>query len=74
MEVHLSAETEVQLAQVAAAQGRDTAALAQEVLGEYAKAEAKFIAAVEAGEAELANGDYVTEEEVEAWFKGLVKG
>ena len=64
MEVHLSAETEAQLAQVAAAQGRDATALAQEVLGDYIKAEAKFIEAVKIGEAQLTAGKFLTHEEV----------
>jgi predicted transcriptional regulator len=64
MEVRLSADKEAQLARIAAEQGRDADVLAQEVLGEYLKVEARFIEAVKKGEAALETGDYLSHEEV----------
>lgn len=64
MEVHLSADKEALLTQVAAAQGRDANLLAQEAIGKYLNEEARFIEAVKEGEAALERGDYLTHEEV----------
>ena len=43
MEVHLSAEKEAQLAEIAVARGRNADVLAQEILGNYLEAEANII-------------------------------
>jgi predicted transcriptional regulator len=64
MEVHLTAEQQHQLAELAAQQGRDADALAREAISRYLAEEARFIEAVKLGEAALDRGDYLTHEQV----------
>ena len=63
MEVPLAPDNEAQLLKMAAQQGLSATLIAKEVLDEFLE-EARFIEAVEAGEAELAKGNYLTHEEV----------
>jgi len=71
MEVHLSPEKEAQLAKLATEQGRDVEALAQQVISDYLKQEARFIEAVKAGEAAFEQGKYLTHEEMGARIEQL---
>ncbi len=64
MEVHLKPELEARLAQTASRLGRDPVDLAQELLERHFDDEARFIEAVERGEAALDRGDSLTHEEV----------
>jgi predicted transcriptional regulator len=64
MEVHLTPEQQHQLAELAAHRGRDTDTLAQEAISRYLAEEARFIEAVELGEAALQRGEYLTHEQV----------
>lgn len=73
MEVHLPPDKEAQLSRLAAEQGRNADTLAQEVIGDYLNAEARFIEAVKAGEAALEKGDYLSHEEVGARIERLTQ-
>jgi predicted transcriptional regulator len=66
MEVHLTADQEAKLAQLATDKGSDPGALAQEAIDSYLEAEFRFIEAVKLGEDELERGEYLTHEEVGA--------
>jgi predicted transcriptional regulator len=64
MEVHLTPEQQHLLAELATHRGRDTDTLAQEAISRYLAEEARFIEAVELGEAALQRGEYLTHEQV----------
>jgi predicted transcriptional regulator len=63
MEVHLTPEQQNQLKELAVQRGRGADALAQEAISRYLAEEARFIEAVELGEAALERGDYLTHEQ-----------
>jgi predicted transcriptional regulator len=71
MEVHLSPDQLTQLAQLASEKGRAADALAQEAISRYLEEEARFVAAVKVGEAQLARGEHLTHEEVGARIERL---
>ena len=73
MEVHLSAEREHRLSQVATHQGRDADTLAQEAISRYLEDEARFIEAVKLGEEALDRGEYLTHEAVGERLERLFK-
>jgi len=64
MKVHLTPEQQHQLEELAAQQGRDADALAQEAISRYLAEEARFIEAVKLGEEALQRGEYLTHEQV----------
>lgn len=64
MEVHFTPELEATLTRAAAQQGRNADELAQEILAGYFEQEARFVQAVERGEAALDRGEYLTHEQV----------
>jgi predicted transcriptional regulator len=64
MEVHLTAEQQQLLAELAAQRGRDADALAQEAISRYLAEEARFVEAVKLGESALQRGEYLTHEQV----------
>jgi predicted transcriptional regulator len=64
MEVQLSVEQEAQLARMAARAGRGVDELAREAVDRYLTEEARFHAAVEAGQEAAARGDFVPAAEV----------
>jgi predicted transcriptional regulator len=66
MEIHLTADQQAKLAQLANDKGCDSDTLAQEAIDYYLEQESRFIEAVNLGEAELERGDYLTHEEVGA--------
>ncbi len=63
MEVRLTAEQQHQLTELASHKGRETDALVQEAIARYLAEEARFIEAVELGEAASERGEYLTHEE-----------
>jgi len=67
MEVPLSIEQEAQLSQMAAQAGRGVDELAREAVDRYLTEEARFHAAVHAGQEAAARGDFVPAPEV--WAK-----
>jgi predicted transcriptional regulator len=73
MEVHLTADQQARLSQLATDRGRDPDALAQEAIDSYLEAEFRFIEAVKLGEAELERGEYLTHEEVGARIDKLFR-
>jgi predicted transcriptional regulator len=73
MEVHPSPEQEHRLSQLAACQGRDADALAQEAISRYLEEEAQFIEAVKLGEEPLDRGEYLTHEAVGKRLEQLFK-
>jgi predicted transcriptional regulator len=64
MEVHFSPEVEAKLSQTANQSGRQPADLVQDAVSRYLDEEARFVEAVERGEAELARGEYLTHEQM----------
>jgi predicted transcriptional regulator len=72
MEVHLTRETEAQFSALASERGCDAEVLAQKVLGDYLE-QARFIKAVEAGEAALDRGDYLTHEQMGTQVERLLR-
>jgi predicted transcriptional regulator len=64
MELHLTGELEAKLAHSAAKQGRNPDELVLDVLTRYFEEEARFVEAVNRGDAALERGDYLTHEQV----------
>ncbi len=64
MDVHFTAELEAKLADVAARQGRNPIELAEEIITRHFEDEARFVQAVQLGEAALQRGEYLTHEQV----------
>jgi predicted transcriptional regulator len=64
MAVQLSAEQEAQLSRMAAQAGREVDELAREAVDRYLAEEARFHAAVQAGQDAAARGDFVPASEV----------
>jgi predicted transcriptional regulator len=64
MDVHLTPETEANLARSAARQGRTADEIAQEIIAHYFEEESRLTQAVKRGEGTLQNGEYLTHEEV----------
>ena len=62
MEVHFTPEQEARLAQIATNAGTDPERLVKDVLARYLDAEARFLAAVEAGLAAAERGEFIEEE------------
>jgi predicted transcriptional regulator len=71
MHIDLTPEQESQVTRIAAHAGRDTGEVVGELFSRFLSEEARFIAAVELGEAELDRGDFVTHEEVGAQVRRL---
>jgi len=64
MEVVFNPELEAKLVRSAAEQGRNPDELVQQVIARYFVEESRFIDAVSRGEQALANGEYLTHEQV----------
>ena len=64
MEIHLTAEQEARLAELAARQGRGADDLAREALTRYLEDDSRFVEAVLRGLASLDRGEFVTHAEV----------
>jgi predicted transcriptional regulator len=64
MEVHLTPDVEAKLARLAAEQGRNAEALAQEVIEHFVDYDAWFIREVEKGLAQIDRSELLTHEEV----------
>lgn len=72
MEVHLSPEVQAKLNRLAAAQGRDTEALAQEAIARFVDHDEWFIREVEKGLASADRGELLTHEEVGERLERLI--
>ena len=66
MEVQLTIDQQETLSRLAADKGCDVSIIAQEAINYYLEEQARFVAAVKLGEAELERGEYLTHEEVGA--------
>lgn len=64
MEVHLTAEKEARLRQIAIRTGRDAAQVLEEAVDRMLEYEARFLEAVEAGRGAVRRGDLVEHEDV----------
>jgi hypothetical protein len=64
MQINLTAEQEAQLSLIAAQEGKGADELAREVFSRGLAAEARFIEAVNLGEASLERGEYLTHGQV----------
>jgi predicted transcriptional regulator len=73
MEVLLSVEQEAQLSRMAAQVGRGADELAREAADRYLAEEARFHAAVRAGQDAAARGDFVPTSEVWARVESVLK-
>jgi predicted transcriptional regulator len=74
MQIELTSEQEKQIVRIAAQEGRSVDDVASELFGRFLDDEARFIAAVRLGEAELDHGDYVSHQEVGALVRRLRAG
>jgi predicted transcriptional regulator len=72
MEVHLSPDVEAKLNRLAAVQGRDTEALAQEAIARFVDYDEWFIREVEKGLASGDRGELLTHEEVDTRLEKLI--
>jgi predicted transcriptional regulator len=73
MEVHLSAEQQAQLAELASRAGKQTEQLALEAVDQMLESEARFAEGVQTGFASLDRGEYVEHEEVGARIERLLQ-
>jgi hypothetical protein len=64
MELHFTRELEARLTESAAKQGRNVEDVALDILARYFEEEERFVEAVKLGEDALAQGDYLTHEQV----------
>ncbi len=66
MEVQVSPEIEVRLAELAAQQGRAPASIVEDALARYLNGERAFLEAVEKGIAAADRGEFIEEAEMDA--------
>ena len=74
MQIDLTSEQEKQINRIAAQEGRSAGEVVSELLSRLLDDEARFIAAVKLGEAELDRGDHVSHQEVGALVRRLRAG
>jgi predicted transcriptional regulator len=72
MEVHLTPDVQAKLARIAAQQGRDTEALAEEAIVRFVDYDEWFIREVEKGLASADRGELLTHEEVGTRLETLI--
>lgn len=72
MEVHLSPDVQTKLKRIAAEQGRDAEAIAQEAIARFVDYDEWFIREVEKGLASADRGELLTHEEVGARLEKLI--
>ena len=73
MQIHLTAEQEAQLSQIAAHEGKNADQLAGEVFTRGLAAEAHFISAVKLGQDAARHGDFVDQPEVWADIERILQ-
>jgi predicted transcriptional regulator len=73
MEVHLTAEQEAQIAQLAAKSGTEPEHLVKDILVRYLDDEARFVAAVEKGLAAAERGEFIEEEDMDARIERMFR-
>ena len=74
MRIDLTPDQESQVIQIATQTGRDIGEVAGEMFSRFLSEEARFIAPIELGEAELDRGEFLTHEEVGARVRRLRGG
>lgn len=72
MEVHLTPDVEAKLARLAAEQGRNAQALAQEAIEHFVDYDEWFIREVEKGLEQIDRGEFLTHEEVGERLEKLI--
>ena len=72
MEIHLNPDLQAKLARLAAQQGRNTEALAQEAIERFVDYDEWFIGEVEKGLAQIEQGEVLTHEEVKTRIEKLL--
>jgi predicted transcriptional regulator len=72
MEVHLTPDVQAKLSRIAAEQGRDTEAIAQEAIERFVDYDEWFIREVEKGLASADRGELLTHEEVGTRLEKLI--
>jgi predicted transcriptional regulator len=73
MEVHLTPEKEAQLQKLAAWSGRDPSQLVQNAVDRLLEEDTEFRSAVREGLASLDRGEYLTEEEMDAFVEEMLR-
>ena len=73
MEVHLTPEKEARLQEIAAWQGKGAAQVLEEAVDRLLGEDAEFRAAVREGLASLDRGEYLTEEEMDAFVEEMLR-
>ena len=74
MEVHLTPDVQAKLSRLAAQQGRDTEALAQEAIERFVDYDEWFIGEVEKGLASADRGELLSHDEVGVRLERLIAG
>jgi predicted transcriptional regulator len=69
MEVHFSPETEAQLEQLAARDGKDAARVVEETMTRVLEERAQFFAGVQRGIDAADRGEFVEDDEVRRWLE-----
>jgi predicted transcriptional regulator len=73
MEVHFTAEQEVQLAQIAIKSGTHTEHLVKDAALRLLEEEARFRAAVREGIAQVDRGEFIEEDDMDARFEVMLR-
>jgi predicted transcriptional regulator len=73
MELQITPELEVKLAQSAARQGRKPGDVVEEALAQYLEEEDRLIEAVKRGEESFAHGEFLTHEQVGQQLERFLK-
>lgn len=73
MELHLTAEQQAQLTQIATKAGTHPEQLVKNVVARYLDEESRFLAAVEKGLAAAERGEFIEEEEMDARLDAMFK-
>jgi predicted transcriptional regulator len=69
MEVHFTPDTQTQLQQVAASEGKDAERVVQETVTRMLQRRAQFLEGVERGVAAADRGEFVEDDEVRRWLR-----
>lgn len=72
MEVHLTAEQEAQLTQIARREGIDAAELVKDTMLRLLEKDARFRAAVREGIAQADHGEFIEEQEMDARLERML--
>ncbi|HEY9128048.1 MAG TPA: hypothetical protein VIM62_13025 [Acidobacteriaceae bacterium] len=70
MEVHFTPDTEAQLLQVAADEGKAAAQVVEETIARMLQRRAQFLEGVDRGIAQADGGELIDDEQIRLWLEG----